>query len=279
MTTIVLTSDVRLDSLAGNALDAATRLWFSVAVSGQLMMAAYVAWFYGSTALQGQVQAWNHVLTQGIVRGDAAGNSAVSAHLIAAVILIVSGALQFMPRLRERAPAVHRWTGRIYLPAAVAGSLSGLYLTWIRGTRGDLTQHIGGSLNAVLILVCVFLALCTAIEGRFADHRRWATRLFLLVSASWFYRVGLFLWLLVNRGPAGFDPETFTGPALAFFSFANSLIPLAVLELYFHARTRAGAQGRLGMATVLFALTAVMAAGIFAATLGMWLPLIRTGTF
>lgn len=279
MTTIVLTSDVRLDSLAGNALDAAARLWFAVAVSGQLMMAAYVAWFYGSTALQGQVQAWNRVLTQGIVRGDAAGNSAVSAHLIAAVVLIVSGALQFVPRLRERFPAVHRWSGRIYLPAAVAGSLSGLYLTWIRGTRGDLTQHIGGSLNAALILVCVVLALRTAIKGRIADHRRWATRLYLLVSASWFYRVGLFLWLLVNRGPVGFDPETFTGPALTFFSFANSLIPLAVLELYFHARTRAGAQGRLGMATVLFALTAVMAAGIFAATLGMWLPIIRTGTF
>lgn len=80
-----------------------------------------------------------------------------------------------------------------------------------------------------------------------------------------------------NEGPVGFDLETFRGPALTFLSFANSLVPLAVLELYLYARTRAAAPGRLAMAAALFILTVAMGIGICAATMGMWLPIIRTG--
>jgi hypothetical protein len=102
-------------------------------------------------------------------------------------------------------------------------------------------------------------------------------RLFIVVSGSWFYRVGLFLWVLLNRGPVGFDPGTFRGPVLTFLSFANSIVPLVVLELYFRARAPSGASSRLVMAATLFVLTIAMGIGILAATTGMWLPIIRTG--
>jgi len=272
-----MTAGVNVNSFAENALRAAVRLWFVVAVSGQLMLAAYVAWFYGSTALQGQVEAWNRVLSRGYIRGDAIGNLAVIVHLLAAVILIVGGAIQFVPQMRERVPALHRWTGRVYLLAAVSTSLAGLYMTWIRGTRGDVTQHVGGSLNAILIILCAVLAVRSALARRFAAHRRWVLRLFMVVSGAWFYRVGLFFWLLLNRGPVGFDLRTFQGPALTFLSFANSLVPLAVLELYLRAQSRAAAPGRLAMAVALFVLTIAMGIGIVGATVGMWLPIIRTG--
>jgi|SRR6185436_12032528 len=254
----------------------AAKLWFIVAVGGQLMLAVYVAWFYGSTALHGRTDAWSRVLTRGYVAGDPAGNFAVIGHLAGAVILITCGAILLVPQVRDRVPALHRWAGRIYLLSAYAGSLTGLYLTWIRGTRGDLSQFIGGSLNAVLIIVCATLALRSAIARRFAAHRRWVLRLYLMVSASWFYRVALFLWLLVHHGPAGFDPETFRGPTLTVLSFANSVVPLAVLELYLRAQS-AGAPFRLSMAAILLVLTVAMGAGIFAATVEMWLPIIRTG--
>lgn len=267
-----------LDSLATSALKAAAGLWFLVAVSGQLMLAAYVAWFYGSTALQGRMDAWNRVLFRGHIQGDTAGNLAITVHLIAAVLLIVGGALQFIPLVRDRAPAFHRWAGRVYLLTAIAGSLSGLYMTWIRGTRGDLSQHIGGTLNAILIILCGVFAVRSALTRRFAAHRRWVFRLFIAVSGAWFYRVGLFLWLLLNDGRAvGFDLGTFQGPTLTFISFANSIVPLAVLELYLRVQTGAGAQGRFVMAAALFVITVAMAIGIFGATIGMWLPIIRTG--
>jgi hypothetical protein len=261
---------------AENAHDTAARLWFLVAITGQLMLAGYVAWFYGGTALQGQLEAWSGVLTRGYIQGDRTGNAAIAGHLLAAVILTIGGAIQLIPQVRNRFPLLHRWMGSIYLVAAVGGSLSGLYLTWIRGTRGDLSQHLGGSLNAVLILICVFFALRSALQRQFPAHRRWVLRLFLAVSGFWFYRVGLFFWMLINGGPVGFDLATFRGPTLTFVSFANSIIPLAVLELHLRAQ-RAGAPARLAMATVLVVLTVVTAIGIFGATIGMWLPIIRTG--
>lgn len=277
MTTVVLAAGVIVDSFADRALNAAGRRWFLVAVSGQLILAAYVAWFYGSTAIQGDLDAWSRVLSRGYTEGDAAGNLAIMVHLAAAVFLIVGGAIQLLPQMHRRFPRFHRWTGRIYALTAIAGTFSGLYMTWIRGTVGDLSQHLGGTLNGILIILCAALAVRSAITRRFAAHRRWVLRLFLAVSGAWFYRVGLFLWLLINQGPAGFDIDTFEGPALTFLSFANSLVPLAVLELYLRAQAGAGAPGRVVMAAAVFVLTVAMAIGIAGATIGMWLPIIRTG--
>lgn len=50
-----------------------------------------------------------------------------------------------------------------------------------------------------------------------------------------------------------------------------------MLELYLRAQTHAGASGRIAMAASLFVLTVAMGIGIFGATMGMWLPIIRTG--
>jgi hypothetical protein len=107
-----------------------------------------------------------------------------------------------------------------------------------------------------------------------AAHRRWALRLFLVMSGVWFFRVGLMLWVFLDGGPAGFDPETFRGPFLTFLAFAQYLLPLAVLELYLRAQERGGPTRRFVVATALFVLTVAMGVGIVIAILGMWLPRI-----
>ena len=96
--------------------------------------------------------------------------------------------------------------------------------------------------------------------------------MFLVANGVWFYRVGLMFWILINHGPVGFDGDTFTGPALSFLSFAQFLVPLAVLEAYFWAQRQAGAGSRLGFAAGLLTLTIAMGVGIFGALMGMWLP-------
>ena len=95
------------------------------------------------------------------------------------------------------------------------------------------------------------------------------------MSASLFIRAGLFLSLLLNHGPFGFDPATFSGPFLTFMIFAQYLVPLAVLEIYLRTQDRGGAAGRFAMATGLFVLTVGLGAGIFAVTMGAWLPSIK----
>jgi uncharacterized membrane protein len=265
----------RRASLSGTAaLKWAAQFWFAVTVVGQLIFAYYVAAYYGGSALQGNWEKWNKVFTHGHVAGDFIGNVAVGAHLLLAVIVTVCGPLQLIPQIRTHAPTLHRWNGRVYLLAAIVTSIAGLYMLFNRGIIGSTAQHVAIGLNGVLIMICAGLALRHALARDFATHRRWALRLFMLVSGVWFFRIGLMLWLVVNKGPAGFDPVTFTGPFLYFISFANYLLPLAVLEIYFYAKEKAGARGELGrfaMAASLFVSTLAMAAGILFATKFMWL--------
>ena len=196
----------------------------------------------------------------------------VAIHLTSAVIILLSGAIQLVPQIRRRAPLFHRWNGRIYMVTAFTISLAGLYMTWFRGTVGDLSQHIGQSLDAVLIMLCAVMALRYALARDFKTHRRWALRLFMVVSASLFIRAGIFLSFLLNHGPFGFDAVTFSGPFLTFMSFGQYLVPLAVLEIYLRTQDRAGAAGRFAMAAGLFVLTLMLGAGIVAVTMAAFLP-------
>jgi tetratricopeptide (TPR) repeat protein len=119
------------------------------------------------------------------------------------------------------------------------------------------------------------MALRYALARDFKTHRRWALRLFMVVSASLFIRAGIFLSFLLNHGPFGFNAVTFSGPFLTFMSFAQYLVPLAVLEVYLRTQDRAGAPGRFAMAAGLFVLTVVMGGGIVAVTMGAFLPNIK----
>ena len=262
----------RFPAVAERLLRIAVSGWCTVAVIGQLLFAAYVAGFFGRVALSGDLAGWNEVLPHGHVAGDTAGNLVVGLHLLFAIVIILGGAVQLMPVVRRRAPALHRWNGRLYLFAAMVMSVGGLVMVWTRGTVGDLSQHISISINAVLILACAGMALRFALARRIDRHRRWALRLFLVVSGVWFFRVGLMFWVLVHRGPVGFDPATFTGPFLTALAFSQYLVPLAVLELYFLAQRSRASAVRVAMAALLALLTLVTATGIAAAVMVMWLP-------
>lgn len=261
-----------LDALARRALAVSVGGWCIVAVLGQLMFGAYVLGLYGAAALQGRFEAWNTVTPRGWVAGDAVGNAMVASHLLFTVVVVLGGALQLLPWLRRVAPRVHRWNGRVYGVAALVLALGGLGMMWTRGTVGGLGQHLGTSFNAILIVVFAVLAWREARAGRFASHRRWALRLWVAVAGVWFFRIGLMAWLIVNQAPVGFDPETFSGPFLVFLAFAQTLLPLAVLQLVLHVQDHGRAAGRLAVAGLLSALTLLTALGVGGATLMMWLP-------
>jgi hypothetical protein len=112
-----------------------------------------------------------------------------------------------------------------------------------------------------------------AVARQFETHRHWALRLFLVVSGVWFFRVGLFFWIIINGGPVGFDDEKFEGPALTILSFLQYLLPLAVLELYLRTQRGGGAIRRFTVAGALFVLTAAMGVGI----VGVASYLVSTG--
>lgn len=273
MTDTVSTGGTAWRVSANSALNAAAKFWFLVMIAGQWIFVLYVlAYFIGPLWQSGLPVLADTHLPNGFVPGDAAGNLAVVAHLVLAVIIIGGGPLQLVPQIRARFPAFHRWNGRIYMAACFTTSIAGLFMVWTRGTVGDLIQHIGISGDAVLILLFGTLALRHAMAGNIVVHRRWALRMFMAASAVWFYRVGFMGWIAANGGPAGFDPQTFTGPFLSFWTFGQYLVTLAILELYFYAQDKAGATGKYLTSGGLVLVTLMMGFGIFAATVGMWFP-------
>lgn len=258
-----------------SALRLAATCWFVVAGLGQVMFVAYLFGFYGRTALQGHLEAWNQVFPRSHVAGDTVHNTVVATHLAFAALITAGGLLQLMTGVRRWLPRFHRWNGRIYLVSAFVMGLGGLAMVWTGTSVGDLSQHVAISINAILIMLCAVMVLRHALARRFALHRRWALRLFLVVSGVWFFRIGLTFWILLNQGPVGFDPDTFTGPALTTIAFAQYLLPLAILQLYFHTQDHATSRGRMIMAAGLFASTLLTAVGIVAASMMLWLPNLR----
>jgi hypothetical protein len=276
-TAFPVTSNVALavtrHALATRMLRWAGTGWVAVALAGQLLFAIYVVDFYGSAAVTGQWQRWNTVLVAGYIPGDALGNSVLAIHLLCAAVVMLSGTVQLLPFVRRRWPRLHRLNGRLFLGVAVLAAIGGTYMIWTRHVAGDtLAGRLSMTLDALLIVGFAERALRHARARRFDAHRRWALRLYLAVSGVWFFRVGLMLWLIVNQGPVGFDPKTFTGPFLTFLGFAEYLLPLAVLQLYFMAERRGSALHRVAMAATLAGLTLAMAIGIAGAFTLMWLP-------
>ncbi len=253
-------------------LNRAVALWFTIAVLGQWIFALYVLLFYGKATAAGHSENWNKVLPNGYVAGDSIGNIVVGIHLLLAVIIIVGGPLQIIPKIREYAPTFHRWNGRIYIYTAFIISVSGLYMVWIRGSIGGVVQHISISINAILIMVSAFYSIKYARVRNFKNHRIWAIRLFLVVNGVWFFRVGLFFWLTIHQKPVGFDPKIFEGPFLNFLTFSQYVIPLTVFELYLKAKNSSSKKLIYTTALLLFILTIIMGIGIFSASMAKWIP-------
>jgi uncharacterized membrane protein len=254
------------------ALRVTSRAWFLIAVAGQWLFAAYVASFYGGVALTGDLSGWNAELPRGYVEGQVFENFVVGAHLALAFVVLICGPLQFSRALRTRFPRLHRVNGRVYILTAMITSIAGVYMIATRGTVGDGSLHMATSFNALLILSFAALAWRAALQRDFAMHRVWVMRLWLAVGGVWFFRVGFMFWVAWNQGPVGFDMRTFSGPAITILGFAQTLLPLAILQLYLHAERTTQPLVRYAVAAVIGAATFVTAFGLFAAANKMWLP-------
>ncbi|HOB01825.1 DUF2306 domain-containing protein [Casimicrobium huifangae] len=257
---------------ASNALARAGQTWFIVAATGQLIFAWYMAALYGLSALRGDWETWNKVMPRGWNAGDTVGNIAIFVHLLLALVVTLAGLAQLLPAVRRAAPSVHRWIGRVYIASAFGIAFGSMYLMWVRGAVGDFSQHLGSTFNAILLVLFAVIALRHARARNLALHRQWALRLFMVMNGVWFFRLGLLLWLMIHQQPVGFDPKTFTGPFLTFLVYAQTLLPLAALELYFRAQRSDVAARKWSAAAVIAVLALATAGGVVGATMGLWLP-------
>jgi len=245
---------------------------FGVAVIGQFLFVVYIVTFYGSSFFTGNYEKWNEVLHNGLIEGDMMGNIALVIHLFLAAVITFGGPLQFMPKIRAKFPVFHRWNGRIYIVTAFLISLAGLYMVHTRGVIGGAVMAMGNTLNASLIMLFAGLAWKTALAKDFTAHKRWALRTFLLASGVWFFRIGFGIWIALNGGTAPGSTEDLGGPFDIFLTFAHTLLPWAILELYFYIKQKDNANLKFGMATFLVLLSGILGIGIFMTTMIFWMP-------
>jgi predicted membrane protein DUF2306 len=105
-------------------------------------------------------------------------------HIVAGNIALVTVFLQLLPWLRRRYPAVHRFTGRLYVFAGVipAAVLSLVLLPYSTAPMGKL----GLATMAVLWLATALAGFRAARQRRYVDHRQWMIYSFALaLGTSW----------------------------------------------------------------------------------------------
>jgi hypothetical protein len=245
--------------------------WFLVAAAGQGAFIWMIVAHYGVKTFGGDPAGWNDKpIIKGYVAGDALGNLLFAVHVLLAAVVTFGGLLQLVPMIRRRAPALHRWNGRLFFAAAYVMAFGGLWLTWGRHTYLSLISAMAVSINGALVLIFATVAWRLAMARKLEAHRRWAMRAFLVVNGVWFLRVGLMAWVLASGG-LGMN-RSLSGPADVVLQFGAYLIPLAVLEAYLRAQRSPSVLVKRLVGALLILMTLVTAAGIVGAVLFMWGP-------
>jgi len=252
-------------------LEVSTNILFIVIFLGQFVFALYILGLYGISGLAGDFERWNTAAPHGYIKEDTLGNIFFGMHVALAAVITIGGPFQLIKRLRDKFRKIHRINGRIYIASAFLISIVGLYMVWVKGSVGGLVGSIFISINGAIIFVCAFYALKKAVNKQFVEHQKWAIRLFLAMSGVWFFRVLLMLWLTIHRGPVGFDPVTFQGPALIMLYSMSYIFPILFAEYYFRTIKKSNTK-KIKLAIFILITTVGLFIGTFSATMGLWLP-------
>jgi Predicted membrane protein (DUF2306) len=200
-------------------------------ISGGLFALYILARYIGAVG-DGRLVAWNRDLPRLYEPHMPWATTGMGIHFLGGTILLLLGPLQFVQAIRDRAPAAHRWIGRLYATAALLAGIGGLVFIALEGTVGGMPMNIGFALYGALTVLAAVMTPVHAWRRQYVAHRAWAIRLFALVIGSWLFRMDYGLWIpLTHRlGHTG----NFDGPFDVFMDF--SFIPnLIVAEIIIRA--------------------------------------------
>ena len=253
------------------ALSVSGMTWFVAAAIGQFAFVTYIASFYYASTIQGDFARIDGRVVHGFIQGDMLGNALFLSHVLLAFWITASGPLQLIPQVRNRFRTFHRWNGRFYLTVALVTSTGALILSYLRPQFGGVQLLLVNTIDGVLIIAFALLTLRAALRRRFEDHRRWALRMFIVVSGVWFFRLGYGFYYFLTAGKMPGTNMTLTGPA-DLGAACTWGIALLGLEFYLHAqRSNSGALKLAAAAMAFTAAGATLIASYMAAQI-FWLP-------
>ena len=169
-----------------------------------LLLAGLLAWFALDryiAGLDGHKRAFDFLAPEyGAVQLDVLASRPVSEflHRIGGTILLVTGLLQFWPKLRRERPKLHRAIGYSYIALALSAGASGIYLG-VRAPYGGVLETIPAVIFGVALIATTVVALQLARQRRFEVHREWMVRSFAFVLGPISMRVYyLPMWSLLG---------------------------------------------------------------------------------
>lgn len=112
-------------------------------------------------------------------------------HTIPGLLFAILGPLQFMGPIRRRVPAVHRWSGRVFVLIGITSGVAAFLMT-LRFPIWGMTLNTAISLVSSVFMVFAFVqALVHVRARRFGLHREWMIRGFATGMAVALFRVML----------------------------------------------------------------------------------------
>jgi Predicted membrane protein (DUF2306) len=240
----------------GGLLGAAKVVLAAVVWVSAGLFALYILARYIGAIGDGQLGAWNRDLPLLYEQHRPFATTGMGIHFLGGTILLLLGPLQFVQTIRDRAPAVHRWIGRIYVTAALLAGLGGLAFIALKGTVGGKPMDIGFALYGALTTLAAVATPVYAWRRQFAEHRAWAIRLFALAIGSWLFRMDYGLWLQLTHRLG--HTANFDGPfdvVMDYFFFIPNLI---VAEIVIRAPKSPAPMALRTIAVAGLTITAVM---------------------
>jgi uncharacterized membrane protein YozB (DUF420 family) len=158
-------------------------------------------------------------------------------HIFLGSVALLAACLQVWRWLRESHPAVHRWSGRVYIATALAASICVMIISPM-GLHGA-NQRVANTMLAVLWFGTTLAGFRAIRQRRFADHRQWMLRSVALAFSIVAFRIWLFLAFAV------FVPEIYTGAevdeaalnqAIGVTSWVSWVVNLLIVEWWLHRR-------------------------------------------
>lgn len=118
----------------------------------------------------------------------------LTAHIVFGMVALLLGPLQFFASIRKKHPRIHRFTGRVYLFAVVAGAFCAIILSIQHNIVIQKRIAFGtGTLGlAAAWLLTSAMALWAIKNRNFTQHREWMVRSYVVTCGFTFYRI-LFL--------------------------------------------------------------------------------------
>lgn len=154
-------------------------------------------------------------------------------HIASGPVALILGLILIAERSRARFPKWHRHLGRIQVACVLLlVTPSGLWMAYY-AAAGPIAA-VGLAALAIATATCASIGARAAMTRRFADHRRWMWRCYLLLCSAVVLRLIGGLATVTGLAASWVDP-----PA----TWMSWLIPLTAFELRERAGRRSGSLG------------------------------------